>query len=337
MISIFMFSGKAESFQRVPPPVPATDIIPADDAFHGSEKRKSAEWWYFDATFTNNYSLHVGVRTFSKKNKGRVTLFLEFYKEGKLVEKASKKFPFSEFKTSQNLPYVEIDNNTIVKFDEKRFKEKGVWAYDIELGLENHKVNLKFIGTTQGFKFETKAESWTVAIPKATVNGEVTISGKKINVEGIGYHDHNWNYSLLTPFTYGKGWFWGKIMSDSLTVSWAEVIKSANKGEILAVFNQDNKGYLSAKAENIFFTADKFIKNKRRKMPTFFTVKIDDEVNGKKIKTDVKMEVKEFHFDKVMIIAPYWRFHVRAEGYISIGSKKEKVNEIQIMEYLKFS
>ena len=72
-------------------------------------------------------------------------------------------------------------------------------------------------------------------------------------------------------------------------------------------------------------------------MPTFFTIKIDDKVNGKPIKADVKMEVKETHFDKVMIIAPYWRYHVKAEGYISIGSKKEKVNEIQMMEFLRFS
>lgn len=324
---------KAKTIQYYPTKVPPKDIKPSDDAFHGSKKRRSAEWWYFDATFANKYSLHVGVRTFSKKNKGKVSLFLEFYKEGKLLEKATKKFPFSEFKTGSELPFVEIAGDTIVKFDEQRFKEKGEWAYDIKLELENHKVNLKFIGTTQGFKFETKAESWAVALPKASIIGDITISGKKMKVEGIGYHDHNWNYSLLTPFTYGKGWFWGKIMSETLTVSWAQVIKSGNKGEILAVFNQDNNGYISANTKNIFFEKDKFIKNHRKKMPTSFTIKIDD----KELKADVKMEAKETHFDKVMVIAPYWRYHVKAEGYISIGSKKEKVNEIQIMEYLRFS
>jgi len=34
----------SQKFQNNPPPVPATDITPADDAFHGSDKRKSAEW-----------------------------------------------------------------------------------------------------------------------------------------------------------------------------------------------------------------------------------------------------------------------------------------------------
>lgn len=332
-----MFCKKAESFKNYPPPVPASDIKPSDDAFHGSKKHIAAEWWYFDATFTNKYSLHIGIRTFSKKNKGMVSPFLEIYKEGKLVEKAAKRFQFSKFRTSSDLPFVKLSGKTIIEFDKQRFKEKGEWVYNINLELENHKVNLEFIGATQGFKYETKAESWTVALPKATVSGDITVNGKKMNVKGIGYHDHNWNYSLLTPLNYGKGWYWGKIMSETLTISWAEVIKSANKGEILAVFSQDDNGYISANAKNIFFKTDKFTKNHRRKMPTFFTIKIDDKVNGKPIKADVKMEAKETHFGKVMIIAPYWRYHVKAEGYISIGSKKEKVNEIQIMEFLRFS
>ena len=32
----------------------------------------------------------------------------------------------------------------------------------------------------------------------------------------------------------------------------------------------------------------------------------------------------------------YWRFHVKTTGFISIDSKKEKVNDVQIVELLKF-
>ena len=42
------------------------DILPSDDAFHGSPKRISAEWWYFDAIFSNKYSAHIGFKTFSR-------------------------------------------------------------------------------------------------------------------------------------------------------------------------------------------------------------------------------------------------------------------------------
>ena len=158
-----------------------------------------------------------------------------------------------------------------------------------------------------------------------------------MKVNGSGYHDHNWNYTILSALTYGKGWYWGKIMSKTLTVSWAEVIKSTYKGEILAVVSQDNKGYIPTNAENIHFKPDKFIRDHRRKMPTSFTFQIDDVVNGIPIKADVKMETSEVHYDKVLIIAPYWRYHVKATGYISLGSHKEQVNDMQIMEFLKFS
>jgi len=237
----------------------------------------------------------------------------------------------------RDIHFVNFKRLLIIKFDQERFKKNGEWVYDISLKMEEHEVNLTFIGTTKGFKYETKAESWTVALPKASVSGDITINGKKMKVSGMGYHDHNWNYSILTPLTYGKGWYWGKIMSKTLTISWAEVIKSAYRGEILAVVSQDNKGYIPTNAEKIYFKPDNFIRNHRKKMPTSFTLKIDDVVNGVPIKVDVKMEAEEVHFDKVLIIAPYWRYHVKAKGYISIGSLKESVNEIQIMEFLRFS
>ena len=62
-----------------------------------------------------------------------------------------------------------------------------------------------------------------------------------------------------------------------------------------------------------------------------------DVVNGIPIKADVQMDSHEIHYDKVLILAPYWRYHVKAKGYISVGSNKEPVNDMQIMEYLKFS
>jgi len=334
---MFYTKLKTNTFQHYPTKVPPKDIIPSDDAFHGSKKRISAEWWYFDANFTNNYSLHIGCRTFSKKNKGMVSPFLEIYKDGKLEAKAVKRYLFNQFQTSSDYPIVKLANNTIINFDQERFDKKGEWVYNILLELEDNKVDLAFIGTTKGFKYETEAESWTVALPKAIVNGEITVNGKKIKVNGIGYHDHNWNYSILTALNYGKGWYWGKIMSKTLTVSWADVIKSATKGEILAVISQDNQGYIPTNAENIYFKPENFVRNHGRKMPINFTLKIDDIVNGIPIKVDVEMKSLEVHCNRVLVIAPYWRYHVKAKGYISIDSLKEPVNEQQIMEFLRFS
>jgi len=75
----------------------AEDIIPNDDAYHGNFKILDIEWWYFDANFTNGYSLHIGCRTFSRKKLGIVQLFLEFYKDGELLTEKKKRFLFKNF------------------------------------------------------------------------------------------------------------------------------------------------------------------------------------------------------------------------------------------------
>ena len=328
---------KLKKLINYPPPNPAQDIVPKDDAFHGSKKRIAAEWWYFDANFTNGYSIHIGFRTISKKKHGMVTPFLEFYKNGKLISCSNKRYSFSKFETSLDFPLVQLENKKIMSFNKQKYEKKGEWEYDINLKLDENEVNLTFVGTTKGFKFITDKESWTVALPKASISGEITINGEKMKVEGLGYHDHNWNYSMLTPLTYGKGWYWGKIMSKTLTVSWAEVIKSKTRGEILAVLSKDKNGYFSADAKKIIFKTEKYITNNRKKTPTKFTIKIDDIVNQIPVKVDVEMLAHEIHFDKVLVIAPYWRYHVKAKGHICLGEYKEKVNDIQIMEFLKFS
>ena len=312
------------------------DITPKDDAFHGSKKHIAAEWWYFDAIFLNNYSVHIGCRTFSKKKFGSVMPFLEIYKDGKLKFDGKKRYRFKHFRTSEEFPLVKIFNNSIIEFDQDRFKKTGEWAYKISLNFENYGADLYFIATTKGFKIETKAESWTVALPKAKVSGEINLNKKKLNVNGIGYHDHNWNYTFLTALNYGKAWYWGKIRSKNINIVWANIVKSAKKSEKVGVVNLDNKGYYNINPENISFKTNRIKRINRKKTPTFFTLQIDENVNNIPIHADIKMEAKEFQYDRVLI-APYWRYHIKSTGVISVGNQKEKVDDFEIMEFLSFS
>ena len=311
------------------------DISLADDAFHRSTKHTAAEWWYFDAFFTNNYSLHIGCRTFSKRNRGMISPFLEIYKEGKLEAKGVKRYLFRSFQTSKIFPLVKLLDNTIVAFDLERLNDRGEWVYNVSLEMGDHEAHLTFIGATKGWKIETEDECWTVALPKASVTGEITVNGKRMSVNGIGYHDHNWNYTLQTAMN-SRGWYWGKIMSETFSVAWAKVMKTSAEGELLAVVNQDNVGYFNINPENICFNPDKFIRSHGRKTPTSFNLQIDDVVEGIPIHVDIKMEAQEIHYSKVAIIAPYWRYHVKSTGFISVDSCKETVNSTQIIEFLRF-
>ena len=313
----------------------AQEITPIDDAFHGSPKRMAAEWWYFDALLNDDISIHVGFKTFTKKNRGFVSPIIDIYKNGKLKYASTNKFLFRRVKISKDIPSINLFEKPILTFDQNRYEKTNEWCYNVKMKIKDLSVDLDFIGLTKGWKIETPMESWTVAQPNAKVTGKIGIKNKTINVEGTGYHDHNWNYSLLTMMNYGIGWYWGKIRSETITITWANIIKSSKKYEILSVVNQDGKGFFNINPATIIFKPEKFIKDHRGRTPTKFTFIIKDNIDNDKIKADVIMDTEELHFDKILMI-PYWRHHVKAKGSISIGDKTEPVKNIQIMEYIKF-
>ncbi len=312
------------------------DIIPTDDAFHGSPKRISAEWWYFDAIFDNKYSIHIGLRIISRKKLGIILPFIEIYKNGELYKQKQKRFLLKNFETSKKYPNIKLFDKPIIEFDKYKYNNEKKWIYRINYNFEDIKINLIFTGLNKGFKIETNAESWTVALPKASVIGEIILNGKKMIVNGIGYHDHNWNYSLLSAINYGKAWFWGKIRGNNFNIVWANVIKKSKKNDLLAIISNNRDKYYNINQDNIYFKAGDFIMDHHRKMPTKFQLKIDDVLNNDIIKADIVMNVKNLHFSSV-ITAPYWRYHVKNKGYISINKNKELIDNIEIMEYLKFS
>jgi len=314
----------------------AQDIQPIDDAFRGPTKYVATEWWYFDAIFNNNYS---AVISFTKSSKKNLLSFptIEIYKNGEFVVRAIKRYIFQDFQISKQIPFVKLFNDKVIEFDSDRFNNRGEWVYNISLKIDNHETNLVFKGTTKGWKIKSKTVgSWTVALPKASVDGDIVVHGNRLKVEGIGYHDHNWISGSLSTVLNLRCWYWGKILGKTLGIVWANVINTSSEEELLAVVNQDNQGYFPIDSKNIYFNSNKFIRNYGRKMPTSFTLKIDDIVNNTPIFVDLKMDVKGIHRRfKRMLISPYWRYHVKATGIISLGSIKETINSTQIMEFFR--
>jgi len=308
-------------------------ILPIDDAFQGSNKFFSSEWWYFEAKLNNGYTA-VFTPTI-QLNSMVIFPCIELYKDGELIARVIKRYLFKNFQTFKNYPSVKLFDKKIIEFDYDSFNKKGEWAYNISTKIDDYEINLNFIGITKGWKMDLDKQIWIVALPKAKVTGDIVINGSKINANGIGYHDHNCGSGFSKIFDI-VGWYWGKIMSKTLTLTWARFSKKSSNGEFLAVLNQDNQGYFNINPESIYFKLDNYIRNYGRKMPTSYTLKIDDVVNDIPIHVDVNMEVKNIHRRfKKLLIAPYWRYHVEAKGVLSLGSCKESINKTQIMEFFR--
>ena len=154
----------------------AEPIKPSDDAFHGSLKHISAEWWYFDALFSNDYSIHVGLKTFSKKKYGMFAPLIEFYKNGKLVHEETKRIFLKDVDISKKYPSIIHDNHKIMSLNLEKYHEIKQWEYNLNMKTETCGFDLSFLGDTPGWKIETSGESWTVAQPKAQVHGTINLN-----------------------------------------------------------------------------------------------------------------------------------------------------------------
>ncbi len=307
-------------------------ITPKDDAFHGS-KRLSAEWWYFDGVFSDEYSFHIGIRTFSRKKKGRAILFFELYKQDTIIFEKKKRYRFKDLQISKEFPSVHIQQQPIMELDEKEYEKNNKWTYHVTFTIDNCSADLTFSSLTEGFKVETKKESWTVAVPKATVQGTITYPKETLSVNGIGYHDHNWNYTLSTAITYGKGWYWGKIKGKRYNIVWANVLKRSGFQDLLAIVNVDNNGFFPIDPAKIKFITSRFTRYRHRKIPSSFTLSFNDTIKQKKIMATIHMDVDHIHYSKVLL-ASYWRYHVKVKGEIRIDDSVESIDDLQIMEYL---
>ena len=126
--------------------------------------------------------------------------------------------------------------------------------YEVKFVGKTVSANLTLEGTIRAWRSQTgsiffgdKEEyyfAWLPAIPEGKATAEVTFEGKTLNLEGSGYHDHNWgNVSMLSLMHH---WYWGraKVGNYKVISSWItgakkygfkdfDVFMLARDGEIL--------------------------------------------------------------------------------------------------------
>lgn len=305
------------------------DITLRDDGYHGSSGRPVIEWWYFDAIFENGYSVNTNVAVFSMGQSGVVIPILNIYKDTKPVFCRRGIRNKSKFYLSRNRPHVkyldeEIINGTV---DNKT----GNWVYDVKMTVGGQRIELQFDGLMKGWKGRPPGSRWASILPSAVVKGTLTLHGKKIEVTGMGYHDHNWDADILRP---ERGWYWGRFRNRSLNLVWAKILSMRGKPFKLAVLNEGESNVISIKPENIRFAITRFNRDGWRRIPADFLLEVDDA--GNSLFIHVVMKTIEFNHHVKTPFVNYWRFHTRTTGTISYRSRTENVDTMQILEYAKF-
>jgi hypothetical protein len=305
------------------------DIILKDDAYHGSKGLQFTEWWYFDAALNDGYSIQFSTRILSGLKLSFLFVRFDIYKEGHLTVHKRKIHLLKDVEISKEKPFIKIAERIVMKgyLDEKT----GNLIYDISFKMDEVAAELKFIGTTKGWKGRHEADDWwAVALPRAQVTGTITIHQEIIEVHGSGYHDHNWNVKIFA--LKNIGWYWGKIYSDRTAITWANILRTTVKVQPLLVINTIHKGYINVPPRNLHLIATDISKENGKMIPHVFT--LDAETNT--ITLHVTMKTVDIHHVKIFPLMDYWRYHVKCTGSVTVDSETESIDNLYIAEFLKF-
>jgi len=301
------------------------DIVLQDDALHIKGNFGHIETCYYEVLFDNKYSIVMLVNVFHMANFGIVLTRLFIYKDKKLAGNLSGRFPFKRFYGSEDEPLIKINDQQIIRGQIDRYTK--MWKYQISMGNYKQGIDLELIKTTKAWKGKTFLGDWLV-IPRFNVKGVIFLGGKRINVSGEGYHDHN-IYPVYAPLL-NRGYYFGKIPFDSMNITWAKVMKRCSNKQLLIVLNKDNE-YRSINNKDICFTVEKQVKDHGKFIPKIWRLNVENSY----LNLDVRIKSLHFHYISFPSVN-YWRHHVRNIGEIKIDSISRKIDAVGISEYLKF-
>ena len=307
------------------------DISLEDDGFQGSTASRFTEWWYFDAVCNHGYSVQMSVRVMSvtKKHFVRISKRCNIYKNRVIIQCDTKTFSVKKSDLFNKYPLVKLGGENVIN---GKINNDGKWVYDLSFHGKNMSVDLTFEGDTKGWKGKNPGgDGWNVILPKASVKGVLRIKDEKIKVQGTGYHDHNLDVRASAARN-NLGWVWGKINSKNFTATWATIFDKKGLGQPILVVNENKKNYINIRPKDIEFIGYNSKKRNGKYIPYHFDLK----AKTKNIHFDVSMDVSTVHHVKKIFIMHYWRFHVLYDGSITINGKTEKVNDVQMAEFVRF-
>jgi hypothetical protein len=297
--------------------------IDLSDLGYNHTNKIAAQWWYFDAVFSNNYSTVIGIFHFSISSKiGFFFIRINIYENGQFLERSYKFIPLNHISFSLEKPELSYLTSPIYS---GTYDTTHKIKVHLNVTIINTHLNLTFTELTKGWKGYTGKGWWSCPLPKASVNGTIRLNNKIIPVSGDGYHEHAWMVQSMH-----RNWKWGKFSSASTNTIFSKNMKNLREEDIfLVVINTDTQNYTSIYRNNISYTHVDYMIDHGKIIPTKSIL----EINQYPIYVNVTFSAKSLHFTS-LILLNYWRFHMQIIGYITVNDITEEIDDNQIMEYL---
>jgi len=197
---------------------------PAEDGDHYQPETNFFEWWYFDAAFEDgSYLITILHSSLFNTIDHKPVLEIRYYPPEGPPLIAIGRFDRSTYYASPDRCWVKINDN--LACDEGDHYRLSLYQGPLE-------VELTFWPELPGWKAGTghlfadpdsgHHFDWVVPLPRARVEGTLTVAGQQRNVVGLGYHDHNWG-NVYLPAAFSR-WTWGRVQSDNYTLIFGDVV-----------------------------------------------------------------------------------------------------------------
>ena len=245
-------------------------IVTSEDGARTDGRRGTYEWWYFDAHLDNGAKLVVIFMTKDLSTPGKplapmIRLNLD------LPDGTSRSFirtyPAESFWAASQTADVRIAGNSFVG---------DLSHYQIDVEVDDVKVSVSLDATIRPWRPDTgylvfgedrdQEFAWLPAVPEGAVEGFYEVGGVRAEVNGVGYHDHNWGNVGMTSII--NDWYWARGKAGPYSVI-ASYITSHEKYDFeeIPIFMLARDGKVVAdRAEYVRFRAtDAYIDPKTKK------------------------------------------------------------------------
>lgn len=193
------------------------------------------EWWYSDGHFSNGMMVVFGFN-FIVDQQGNMLpqIALNIANQEGIIVDQIVNYQASDVTTKKESCDVVIGSNYFRSVD-------GLDAYEIFVDPATNNgfganVQLERIAPSyrpgSGFWANEDNEffAWLCAVPGGTMTGTLTFDGNTVEVEGSGYHDHNWGNVPMDALL--GDWLWGRAEVEGMTVVMASVRFNENNGSV---------------------------------------------------------------------------------------------------------
>lgn len=209
------------------------NIIESREDGRRTDGRKGTyEWWYFDSHFPNGTILII---TFYSKSlvevdgptKPQATVELKLPDGTKYTENVFANIEECYYATDKC--DVRIGESRVVgdlKHYDIKFKGKTIQAkvsLDATIEPWRSKCGSVFFGDNDEAYF-----AWLTAVPEGNVVADITYNGKRIHLEGTGYHDHKWGNTSMMKLIHH--WYWGSAKIGDYKVISARIVGEKEYG-----------------------------------------------------------------------------------------------------------